>query len=196
MSCRLAYYLITIAMVSVVCCIQTASANLITFDSLTGNNSDSFSSTVENGYSVTALTNGWREAHSNGNGAPSIFSAGDNEQIEIVGGFFQLLSFETDDAAISEGTSSASYNIDGFLNGSLVLSGAGAVSPEFQVNLSPDPNQTLDRLLITFDAGSTSSYNIDNIQLRAVPEPSSLLMILGIGMTTLVRRQRQAIIET
>ena len=99
------------------------------------------------------------------------------------------MSFETNDASIASGISTASYSVEGFLNGLSVLLGGGAVSPQYETNLSPDAGQLLDRLLITFDRGSTSSYNIDNIDIEPIPEPYTALLLMA-GLLGLVSYRR------
>lgn len=169
---------------------QFANGQIIMFDNLTGSNSDPFTLVVENGFTVTSTVGMWREGHLSGNPNPSIFSSTDIAQIEIAGPLFNWLSFQTNDGRITSGTSSATYEVEGFLNDVSVLIHTAFVSPQYETNFSPDTSQSLDRLLVTFSRGETSTYNIDNIELRIIPEPSrALLCLLGLG-AVLARRRR------
>ena len=167
-----------------------AGAFPISFGALSGANGDIFSLILEDSYTVTSTQGTWQEGHLSGNPTPSIFSSSVVSQIEVAGGpDFFLLSFETDDASIGVGTSTASYSVEGFLDGVSVLLGGGAVSPQYETNLSPDAGQLLDRLLITFARGSAFSYNIDNIEIEPIPEPYTALLLMA-GLLGLVSYRR------
>jgi hypothetical protein len=145
---------------------------------------------VENGYTVTARTGDWqisRSSPAGGNPQPSIFSRSTNAQVSLEGPLFHLISFQTNDGSINSGISTATYSIEGFLNNTLVLSGSGTVSPDWEANSNPNPLQPLDRILISFNIGQTTSYGIDNIQLQAVPEPSFYFLLATFVGVFLIR---------
>jgi hypothetical protein len=166
---------------------QTVSADIIQirFDNVEGPNLGVFGSVLESGYAVTAISGEWQisRSSSGGNLPPAIFSRSSNSQIEIVGPIFSLIDFETNDGSLNSGISTATYQLEGFLNNNLVLTGMGNVSPNWEANSSPNSLQPLDRLRISFNLGQTTGYGIDNIRIQAVPEPSyiGVLSVLAIA---------------
>ena len=59
----------------------------------------------------------------------------------------------------------------------------------FREIASPDPSQTLDTLTITMNKGP-ATYNIDNIVVQTIPEPTTLLL-LTLGGLMLRQRKRE-----
>lgn len=171
---------------------SAASAAIITFDSLTGNNGDVFTSTTESGFDITATAGDWFEAHANGNTVPSIFSRADEGVVEVTrsgGGAFTLASVQFDDA----GGQSLPWAIEGLLNGSSVFNASGSFAGQFQEYVNPFASTLFDTLIFTLDGTGTSSYNIDNINVSAaaVPLPASLgLMLFGVAGLGIARRRK------
>ena len=162
-----------------------AAAAVITFDSLTGSNGDTFTSTSESGFDITATGGNWFEAHLNGAPVPSIFGNSDLGEITLTrtgGGLFTFQGADFDDA--TGGT--LPWSIAGLLNGVSVFSTDGFASEQFETFDSTSGDSVFDTLVFTLDGTGTSSYNIDNIRvteaLAAVPLPASAaLMLLGLA---------------
>ena len=76
-------------------------------------------------------------------------------------------------------SSTATYTVEGFRNNASVLMAAGPLStPNVFLNVtSPNSTTVLDRLDITIVYNTVSSFNIDNIMVHHVPEPSTLGLV-------------------
>lgn len=171
---------------------SNASAAVITFDGLTGATADPLSAYTEDGFTVTPTLGEWKEAHVFGNPLPSIYVSElgpdtpfGNLQITAGGGLFVFNSLD-----LQAFNSGVGYEIRGSRGGTVLFSvpNSQAPSPGFQT-LTGGGSLTIDTL--TFDiSGGPGSFNVDNINLTAVPEPSAYLMLLaGLGMLPLVRRK-------
>ncbi len=179
-----------IAMVSVLSglLVGAASADVITFNSLTGSNRDPYYGHVEGTFLVEPTVGIWREAHRFGNPIPDIFGRSDTGIVETTENTTGLFTFDGVDLgdALDGGVA---YEIDGFLGGLLVLSIDGTVDVGGFVTIpSPDRNQTLDLLRITMHRGLVT-YNIDNINVTTVPEPATAALLF-FGLAVLTRRRR------
>jgi hypothetical protein len=69
------------------------------------------------------------------------------------------------------------------------LPNSQAPSPGFQT-LTGGGSMVIDTLTFDISSGGPGSFNVDNINLTAVPEPSAYLMLLaGLGLLPLLRRK-------
>ena len=171
-----------------------AAAAVITFDTLTGNNFDIFTTTSESGFDITATGGDWFEAHNNGGPVPSIFGNSDTGEVTLTrtgGGMFTFEGADFDDA----GGSNLPWSVTGLLGGNSVFAANGNAVDQFETFNSTSGTSLFDTLVFTFDGTGTSSYNIDNIRvteaLAAVPLPATAaLMLLGLaGMGAAGRRK-------
>lgn len=171
---------------------SNASAAVITFDGLTGTTADPLSAYTEDGFTVTPTLGEWKEAHVFGNPLPSIYVSElgpdtpfGNLQITAGGGLFVFNSLD-----LQAFNSGVGYEIRGSRGGTVLFSlpNSQAPSPGFQT-LTGGGSLVIDTL--TFDiSGGPGSFNVDNINLTAVPEPSAYLMLLaGLGLLPLLRRK-------
>ena len=180
-------------------------ANNIGFDNLGGNNLDSFTSYVEDGYTVSATSGSWYVAKVFGNEIPAIFAGPIGSpglsQISVTyegGGQFTFGGVDL----TSNSASGTSYLIKGFLGASEVFSVGATINSinHFESRLFSSLGN-VDRLTITGDpARGTTSFNIDNIRAGAplppwsnAPEPASI-MLLGAGLAGIGIWRRKSIL--
>src|ERR1700730_2217453 len=106
----------------------TASGGVITFDNLTGNNQDAFTSYSEGGFTVNATEGQWFKGFVYGNPVPDIFAGPlfgtTPDTIEVTGG--GLFTFGGLDLSSNGGLSN--YTFAGYLAGNLVLNQSGTDS--------------------------------------------------------------------
>ncbi|RZI85743.1 MAG: PEP-CTERM sorting domain-containing protein [Rubrivivax sp.] len=173
-----------------------ASAAVITFDGLTGATADPLSAYTEDGFTVTPTLGAWKEAHVFGNPLPSIYVSAlgpdtpfGNLSVTAGGSLFTFNSLD-----LQAFNSAVGYEIRGSRGGTVLFSSANgqAASPDFKT-LTAGGGLAIDTL--TFDiSGGPGSFNVDNINLTAVPEPSAyLLLFSGLSALGLMRRRARLI---
>lgn len=174
----------------------TASATVITFDNLPGNNGDPFTSYVESGFTVTKDSGSGCVGKSFGNPLPSVFGGPvcDNGSLGVFSVTGSgLFSFDSIDLAANNGA--LNYLIEGLVGTTLMFSNANSLAGPTAVfsTINSSSNAAIDTLRLTFRTAGTS-FNMDNIVLSGgnqVPEPNAALLALlalGVGAATSRRR--------
>jgi hypothetical protein len=158
--------------------VPAAGAVVITFSNLAGPNFDPMPNPyVESTYSVTTASGDWFQGQNFGAPVPSIFSNSISAAIEVRQNTLGLFRFASVDLADAS-NGGPGYTLEGFLLGAPVFSTSGGPLPSgFSTIPSPNPAAAIDLLRITMVRNNTSSYNIDNINVTVVPEPSSVVLL-------------------
>lgn len=173
---------------------STTSAAIITFDGLTGATADPLSAYSEDGFTVTPTLGEWKEAHVFGSPLPSIYASDlgpdvpfGNLEVTAGGGLFVFNSLD-----LHVFNSGVGYEIRGSLGGTTLFSGANGQAPgdAFQT-LTGGGGVVIDRLTFDISSGGPGSFNVDNINVTAVPEPAAYLLLMpGVAMAGWWGRQR------
>lgn len=169
-----------------------ASAAIITFDGLSGDTADPLSAYSEDGFTVTPTLGAWKEAHVFGAPLPSIYVSNlgpdtpfGNLQITAGGGLFVFNSLD-----LQAFNSGVGYEIRGSRAGTVLFSlpNSQAASAAFQT-LTGAGALAIDTLTFDISSGGPGSFNVDNINVTAVPEPTTgLLLMAGLGLIGSMRR--------
>jgi hypothetical protein len=176
-----------------------ASATVITFDGLGGNNGDAFTTYAESGYTVSKTSGSGCVGKAFGNPTPSVFGGPtcDNG----VSGLFSLtgaglFSFDAIDLAANNGD--LDYTITGLLGGATVWTQVGSLAAGTGtfVTLASLSGAAVDTLTFDYTTRGTS-WNFDNIGVTAasatVPEPGSVALVsLALLGLAALRRRRDA----
>lgn len=163
-----------------------AESQTITFDNLSAPNFTPYTGSIEGDFTVTPTAGSWFFAQMNGNPIPDIFSNSTQSSVEVVenlDGLFTFSSVELDDAS----SGGFDFLIEGYRNGLITFSIGGPYpGGQFTAINNPNPGIVIDALLISIDS-NTSSYNIDNIVVDTIPEPSTGILLL-VGVLSALRR--------
>ena len=159
----------------------------ITFDSLTGDSGDFFSSYAEKGFNVTLIGGQACIAQTFGNpipdlyGGPSCLIASPNAVIQVTrldGGQFWFYG-----ADMTSESFPATFTFTGRTNSSTryVTSGSIAATDDFVFYANTAFGTNISALTITLNAGNAISYNLDNLLLITVmtPEPGTVTMLIA-----------------
>lgn len=174
-----------------------ASAAVITFGALPGNNGDPFTSYAEAGFTVMKDSGSGCVGKVFGNPVPNVFGgtacdSGSVGVFTVTGGLFEFAGI---DLAANNGT--LSYSITGLLNGSNVFVQSNDLAGPTGVfsTIASQSNAVIDSLQLSFRTAG-SSFNFDNINLtQRVSEPASGLLALaafGVMIGALRSRRRLA----
>jgi len=150
-----------------------SSAATVTFNGLVGANGTPWTTPYTEGtFTVIQNSGNWFEAHQFGNPIPDIFGTSPVASVKVTDnstGLFQFTKVDLADA----GSGGATYSILGQRNGSTLftISDGPLAGSTFTTVANPNPAQVIDTLVISMTAGVVS-YNIDNIVMQEVPEPS------------------------
>jgi hypothetical protein len=168
-------------------------AGVVTFDTLSGDNGDPFTTITEDGITVNTFTGDWQQAFNVGNPIPGLFTFSPTASLEVLtGGLFGFVGFDLS----TGGVSSPDYAFEGFLGGvsQYLFSGnPNTGTGVFTSIVNAWSDMLVDRVEIRYTLTSTSG-NIDNIRTAdstPVPEPGTLALLLAaLGAGAVVRRRR------
>ncbi len=185
-----------VALVALVTAAGCAQGAVIGFDQLTGDNGSLMPSPYfESGFVVNPRGNVWQEAHNFGAPVPAIYSAADIGVLEVTMPVSSPFTFSSVDLADANVTAMAGYLIEGFLQNAPVFSIQGGPLPDVFVTIAnPNPGAVIDLLRITMIRNNTTSYNVDNINVSAVPAPPVGVLLVGSVLACAARRRRRVVV--
>ncbi len=168
----------------------------ITFDALPGPNGSAFAGPYfEGGFGVTAEAGDVFSGQVFGSPVPSlvvgsVFGGSASATVRVTGNTFILNSFDL--ASQGVGT----FMINGFLGGNSVFSFGGNLSGPQAFSTFAGMGGNVDTVDFVLTNVRSSSINLDNIVLGAVPEPATwLMMIIGFATIGAALRRRQVVTE-
>lgn len=190
-----------ILLVSVLAHVALASNITIDFNKISGTDGSSFTSYMEFGFTVTALTNDWVVGQNYGNPPPFIyFVAQPNQTLtETIAVTDGGAKFNFSSIDLYSSITTIPYTFTGFLGQNQVFTASGVVPNtfgNFATVLNPYSTVKIDTLDVTLtDAAPPCCSNpmgLDNIVLTpaTTPEPASVLLIVS-GIATLRLSQRR-----
>lgn len=165
----------------------------VTFSGLPGTNLAPFTGIAENGFVVTPTSGAWLQAIIYGNPGPSIADGPVNTpgigviQVTCGTGFFTFDGFD-----FSSNNGDSTYNVEGFQGATMAYDQTGTLAGtfgpfSFTTLNTADPAVPVDGLLIEVIPGTTTtSINLDNLEVTSVPEPGGILLV-GLGVLGFVR---------
>lgn len=185
---------LALGLATALCASGAAFGATIGFDGLPGNTADPFSSYTEAGFTVTARSGNWKEAHVYGAPLPSIYvedlRASPFGSVEITNG--STFSFQSLD--LDAYLSPLGYEITGWQGATAVFDIANNQAAGGFVTIGNAAASALvDRLTIDVSGAGPGSFNLDNIRVTAVPEPASVgLMVAGLGLLGVCARRKRS----
>jgi PEP-CTERM motif len=172
---------------------SVASATVITFGALAGANGSNYTTYTESGFTYAKTAGSGCVGQVFGNPTPDIFGGptcdgGTTGSFTLTGGTF---FFNGIDLAANNGL--LTYSLVGKLGAATVWTQAGTLAgptASFSTIAGLNPLSSVNSVLMTFSTQGTS-WNIDNINVRAVPvpEPTTLLMACA-GVAFILTRRR------
>jgi hypothetical protein len=184
---------VVVLLVSVLGHVALASNITIDFNGLSGSNGSPFTSYMEYGFTVSAITNNWLVGQNYGNPAPFIyFTTQSAETIAVTDGG---ATFEFASIDLYASLTPIPYTFTGFFGGNQVFTVSGQVPNtfgNFATVMNPYSGDVIDTLDVTLtNPSSNNPMGLDNIVLStagSTPEPASLLLVVsGIASLGLFR---------
>ena len=183
--------LLTITTAAVLLAIPGAlQADTITFSNLPGPTDATYSGSTEGAFTVTPTLGLWFQGLIYGNPLPSIYAGpiggptNSTIQITDLGSTFRFVSLD-----YSSNNAGGTFEIQGFLGASMLFDQIGSLNASlppsfgFTTLLGSNSGISMDRLTIEVMPGiGTTSINLDNIIVSAVPEGEASLPLLAIGL--------------
>jgi hypothetical protein len=168
----------------------TLQANIITFSNLPGPTDAAYSGSTEGIFTITPTGGSWLQGLIYGNPLPSIYAGpiggptNSTIQITDLGSTFRFSSLD-----YSSNNGAGTFEIQGFLGASMLFDQIGSLNASlppsfgFTTLLGSNSGILVDRLTIEVLPGAgTTSINLDNIVVSAVPEGGATLPLLAIGL--------------
>lgn len=174
----------------VLLCAASTTQGAITFNGLAGSPGP-FTNYSEGGFQLTASGQWWALVDTSptpgvlGNPEPGIWAESYYSSLEITNNSNQLFTFSGFDIwNPSLATPSATYSIQGSLNGSSVFSSTGVIPGNQWYNAASTSSLAVDKIVINLERGQAEQVYLDNLDAQVIPEPSGVLVWLGLLMST------------